>query len=165
MSRRLTFLVALLAVLGAVITGYLTIQHGSGNSPACVVGHGCTVIASSKYAHVGALPTASFGLLTYLTVLMLSVVRLSGPPPNVERTFRRVSLAITTGGTLLSGWLMYVAFVELSASCVWCIGSASTITLMFLLLAAQSRPGLADEQENTGASESLSEPGDPELAD
>ncbi len=145
MNSRLIPVLVVLALVGAAITGYLTMQHGRGVSPAWLVGHGCAVIASSKYAHIGILPTASLGLLSYLLLALLSGSRLLEPPEEIETAMRYSTLAISFIGTAFSAWLMYVAISVLHASCIWCIGSATTMTLIFVIslvdLRLSSEPG------------------------
>ena len=132
-NSRLALAVTVLSLVGAGITAYLTLEHGQGNSPACIVGHGCSVIASSKYAHIGSLPTASLGLFAYLVLALVSGSRMLQPPEEIERTMRYLALGIAFAGAAFSGWLMYLAISVLHATCIWCISSAVTITLIFVL--------------------------------
>jgi uncharacterized membrane protein len=121
-----------LSLIGAGVTAYLTVEHGRGEGPACIIGHSCTLIATSEYAHIGALPTASLGLLAYLVLLVLSGLRLLDPPVEVAARLRQAALTISGVGTAFSAWLMYVAVFDLEAACLWCITSAVTITLLLM---------------------------------
>jgi uncharacterized membrane protein len=137
---RLTWAALALALFGAGITAYLTVEHGRGGSPACIIGHGCTVIASSEYAHIGDLPTASLGLLTYLVIAVLAGMRLFlGPPPEVAVRLRQAALALTVIGTAFSAFLMYIALFDLKATCPWCIGSAVTMTPLLIVTVVEMR--------------------------
>jgi uncharacterized membrane protein len=133
MKSRTLIATFLLGIVGALITGYLTLEHGRGESPACLVGHGCTVIASSKHAHIGVFPTAALGLLAYLMVAMLAGARLVNPPEDVEAILRIGSFAISFIAFIFTLWLMYIAMFVLEATCTWCIASAVTITSIFVL--------------------------------
>ena len=146
MKSRLLIATLLLAIAGALITGYLTLEHGRGESPACLVGHGCAVIASSKYAHIGVFPTAALGLFSYLMLAMLAGARLMEPPEEVESLMRLGSLAISLIAFVFTVWLIYIAEFVLHATCVWCLGSATTITTIFVLNAVDTRRWMRDRQ-------------------
>ena len=147
-GRWLTWAALVLALVGAGITAYLTLEHGRGEAAACIIGHGCTVIASSKYAHIGDLPTASLGLLAYLVLAVFSGMRLLSPPPEVATRLRQVSLVIAAAGTGFSAFLMYVALFDLHATCLWCIASATTITLLLIATVAEMALGRRQVAEN-----------------
>jgi uncharacterized membrane protein len=146
MKSRLLIATFLLAIFGAVITGYLTLEHGRGESPACLVGHGCAVIASSKYAHISVFPTAALGLFTYLVLAMLAGARLLEPPEDIEKVLRFGSLAISLIAFAFTAWLLYIAEFVLHATCTWCIASAVTITSIFVLNAVDMRRWMRDRQ-------------------
>lgn len=138
MNSRLLITTVLLGVVGALITGYLTLEHGRGESPACLVGHGCAVIASSKYAHIGVIPTAALGLFAYLLLAMLAAARLMGPPDDIAKLLRIGSFAISLVAFVFTAWLIYIAEFVLHATCTWCIASALTITSIFVLNAVDT---------------------------
>lgn len=140
-----------LSLIGAGITAYLTLEHGSGGSPACVVGHGCQVISSSEYAHIGDLPTASIGLLAYLTLGVLAAMRLfMNPPVEIAVRLRQASAVIAFIGTAFSAFLMYIAFFDLEATCLWCIASAVTMTLILAVTILEMR--IPDDDEDFSSS-------------
>ena len=146
-GSKLAWVTLALSLIGAGITAYLTFEHGRGESPACVIGHGCTVIASSKYAHIGDLPTASLGLLTYLILGFLSAMRLANPPAEVATRLRQATLAIAIIGTAFSAFLMYIALFDLKATCLWCIGSATTMTLLLVVTVVDMRAARAEAED------------------
>jgi uncharacterized membrane protein len=131
--ERLAPVLLALAALGAGITGYLTLEHGRGGAPLCVVGHGCEVIATSAYAHVGPIPSAAFGLFLYLVLGVLFALRLAGPPPEVGLLLRRAAFGLCLAGVIVSAWLTYVAIFSLHATCAWCLGSAATLLALTVL--------------------------------
>lgn len=139
-GKNLTPAALILSLLGAGITAYLTLEHGSGGSPACVVGHGCQVISSSEYAHIGDFPTASIGLLAYLTLGVLASMRLFlDPPVEIATRMRQAALGISLIGTAFSAFLMYIAIFDLEATCLWCIASATTMTLLLVVALLEMR--------------------------
>jgi uncharacterized membrane protein len=146
MNSRMLIATLILGIIGALITGYLTLEHGRGESPACLVGHGCAAIASSKYAHIGVFPTAALGLFTYLVLAMLAGARLLEPPEDIEKVMRFGSLAISLIAFVFTAWLLYIAEFVLHATCTWCIASAVCITSIFVLNALDTRRWMRDRQ-------------------
>lgn len=138
-GRPLPLVGLVLALLGAGVSGYLTIEHGRGASPICGIGQGCEVVAQSSYAALGGIPTAAFGMLMYLVLAVLYGVRLLSPPPAaVDASFRSIALAVTLLGAGVSGWLTYVQLFVLDAVCVWCATSAGLVMLLLVLAVADA---------------------------
>ena len=138
-----------LCLVGAAVSGYLTIEHGRGASPICAFGKGCEIVAQSAYASVGRIPTSAFGLLMYLTLGVLYLVRLlAAPPARVDRAFRLAALALVFIGVGTSAWLTYVELYVIHAVCIWCVTSAIVVSLLLvlavpdLLIAGQPSPEL-----------------------
>ncbi len=126
-----------LSLLGAGVSGYLTVEHGRGASPLCAFGQGCAVVAQSAYASLWGVPTAAFGLLMYLKVSVLYGVLLFSPPPfEVQRAFRWATLAIVLAGFGVSAWLAYVQLYVLNAVCIWCASSEAIVTLLLAVAVA-----------------------------
>jgi uncharacterized membrane protein len=122
-----------LALVGAGITAYLTIEHGRGAAPVCAIGHGCQVVAASAYARVGAVPTAALGLLMYLLLALSQGMLMLDPPPYVSLRIRQFAAALAVVGTGFSAWLTYVEFAVLHAFCLWCTASAVTVALLAVI--------------------------------
>jgi uncharacterized membrane protein len=131
-SRPSALIVAMLvlSILGAGITAYLTFEHGRGSLPACVVGHGCEVVAQSSYAHVGPIPSAAFGLLGYLLLTGAFVMRLMRPPEDVDLLLIRATLAMALTGFGVSAFLTVISIFELEATCTFCLASALDLTIL-----------------------------------
>jgi uncharacterized membrane protein len=140
--------VALLALIGLLISGYLSMyNYGLLGVIQCSTG-GCLVVQSSAYAWFPprtvsdfGVPVALMGLGAYLTLLVLAVV---GLQPRWTRS-RGIALAIfgfSAVGVLFSAWLTYLEAAVIHAWCQWCVISAILITLIFLF----SIPGLRAAQ-------------------
>jgi uncharacterized membrane protein len=123
-----------LCLIGAAVSGYLTIEHGRGASPICAFGKGCEIVAQSAYASVGRIPTSAFGLLMYLTVGVLYLVRLvAAPPARVDWAFRLAVLVLVFIGAGMSAWLTYVELYVIHAVCIWCVTSVIVVGLLLAL--------------------------------
>jgi len=119
-------------LIGIGISGYLTWSHLAGQSPYCGGYHGCATVQNSPYAEIGGIPVASIGLLGYLILLGLSLLR---DRVQGEMVFY---LSATLFGTALIGFLysLYLTYLEafvIRAWCFWCVTSALVITVIFAL--------------------------------
>ena len=130
-----------LAIVGSGISGYLSFEHGREGALVCGVGHGCQVVAASSYAHLGPLPTASYGMFMYLMLTAVYGTRLIiRPSVQVVLSLRVGTTIVTCVGTGISAWLTYVELYILHAVCFWCVMSAITITFLLIVAAAEFIP-------------------------
>jgi uncharacterized membrane protein len=124
-ERRLRLVIALIAVLGLAVAGYLTYVHYAELEPLCVGGGGgCERVQSSDYAELAGIPVAVLGVAGYALILASLAV-----PGDAGRV----------GGALLAligfGFSIYLTWVELfeiDAVCQWCVVSAVLMTVLAL---------------------------------
>jgi uncharacterized membrane protein len=107
-----------LAVLGALISAYLTWTHFAGLTPVCTgSGEGCETVQSSRYASVLGIPVALLGLIAYGGLIFSTVL------------WRELGIylgfLISLVGTLFSGYLTYLEIFVIGALCQWCLASAA----------------------------------------
>jgi uncharacterized membrane protein/glutaredoxin len=138
-------LIGVIAIIGALTTGYLTLTHFQGQSVACPTS-GCDSVLSSQYAKVGSLPLSLFGTLAYSAMAFFSL----GPlaiNANENRDLRKkledsTWLLLLIGATsmvVFSGYLMFLLFFKINAGiCIYCVASA-TFTVAMLLLTLMGR--------------------------
>lgn len=145
--RNSRYLIAAIAALGALNTGYITATRLFGGATACPT-KGCELVLSSNYATVFGLPLSLFGLLAYLTVGGLAIAPiLVSPEKNKELRQKLETLtwlplfAITTAMLVFSAYLMYIMATEFIAQygfqsiCIYCVVSALfALTLVVLTL-------------------------------
>jgi uncharacterized membrane protein len=129
--------VAVLALLGIFVSGYLSLYKlGYLGFIQCTTG-GCETVQSSRYAMLMGKPVALWGLGAYLLLLALA---LAGLQPRWARA-RWVGIAIfavAAAGVVFTAYLTYLEAYVIHAWCQWCLVSAALITLIFL----SSIPGL-----------------------
>ena len=119
----------IVALTGFADATYLTIKHYEGAIPPCSVVAGCESVLTSKYSTFFGVPVAFFGALYYVTIGTLMFLYLDSR--NAKHLIRG---AKGTGiGVLASGWFVYAQLGILDAICLYCMGSAITSTLLFLL--------------------------------
>jgi uncharacterized membrane protein len=135
LERSIAALIALLALAGAGVAGYLTYVHWFDKSIACVGLHSCAEVAQSDYAWVWNVPVAFLGLLGYLAIFAASTFWL-----RVGNRFDvRPLLAIwgmSLAGFAYSVYLTYVELFVIDAVCIWCASSAIIMTVVFLVATA-----------------------------
>ncbi len=132
-------IIAGIATIGAVGTGYLTAVKLTQGTAACPTS-GCDVVLSSPYATVFGLPLSLFGFLGYLSMMAFAVAPLFVNSPE-QRQLRSnlenwTGLLLFVGGTammIFSAYLIYLLAFVIKADCTYCIGSALFSASLFVL--------------------------------
>lgn len=138
-----------IAIVGAILTAYLTINKLTGGSVACTVeaaqSGGCSDVLNSPYAMVFGLPLSLFGFLAYVSMATFALAPLFVNPDENKALRKQLEnwtwLLLLAGGTAMavfSGYLMYILATELKTPCPYCIGSA-IFSLSLLVLTIVGR--------------------------
>jgi uncharacterized membrane protein len=107
-----------LAVMGALISAYLTWTHFAGLTPVCTgSGEGCQTVQSSRYAFILGIPVALLGLIAYGGLIFSAVLW--------RETGIYLGFLISLVGTLFSAYLTYLEIFVIGALCQWCLASAA----------------------------------------
>ncbi len=117
------------ALIGFADAAYLTIEHFRGIVPPCTLTSGCEQVLTSSYSVVFGVPVALLGALFYLLVAAGAFAYLEGKH---EKIFR-YSQAITIFGLLASVWFVFLQVFILHSYCLYCMVSALTSTILFVL--------------------------------
>lgn len=132
--------VAALAVVGMLITGYLSFSSlGSAAPLFCGPESGCDVVQNSTYSTLLGLPVSLWGFGLYVLVLWSAITM----PPRLKRWQRLAWLS--TIGLGISLYLTITGLVALDAWCVWCMASQVTMIALFatvMLRRPESAPGM-----------------------
>ena len=115
-----------LAAIGLAIAAYLTVVHYAGFAPVCAVSGGCEKVQASSYAKLAGVPIAVLGVIGYLAILGLSLVR------DTEDT-RLAAAATALGGVGFSAYLTYRELFTIHAICQWCAASAVIMAALAVL--------------------------------
>jgi len=145
MHRQSRYLIAAVAILGAINTAYLTATKLFGGAAACPT-NGCEQVLSSQYAEIFGLPLALFGLLAYLGMAGFALAPLAVSPEkdkqlrsNLENWTWLLLFAGSTAMLVFSGYLMYIMFSLFVANygaaglCYYCLASAIFALALFVL--------------------------------
>jgi uncharacterized membrane protein len=128
--QRVPQLLALLAVLGLGVSGYLVATH-YGDQPIECGGVGdCNYVNSSEYASVGGIPVSVLGVAMYVG-LLAAAVYWSLKPADEKRMIAYWGLALS--GVGYAAYLTYVELEILHAICVYCVISAGILAVSFLI--------------------------------
>jgi uncharacterized membrane protein len=117
-----------LAVLGFLISAYLTWTHFAGLAPICTgSGQGCETVQASRYATILGIPVALLGLISYGGLIVSAALW--------GEIGIYLGFLISLVGTLFSAYLTYLEVFVIGALCQWCVASA-VITVAALICTA-----------------------------
>jgi uncharacterized membrane protein len=120
-----------LAILGILVSTYMTIFKLTENPYMCLGNGGCSTVNNSKYAVVYGVPVAVVGMGGYLAILLLLLFERRVPSLADNGTLVVFGLALI--GFLFTLYLIYVEFALLHALCPFCVTSQVTMTILFIL--------------------------------
>ncbi len=129
LNNSISMAILVFSFLGALDAMYLAAHHYLSTPLPCTLFSGCEVVTTSQYATIGPISIAIPGLLYYLTIFF-------GMLAYREFRFRlilRGILALVTVGVCFSAWLVYIQGWILHAWCQYCLFSAATTTILFVL--------------------------------
>ncbi|NCO75976.1 MAG: hypothetical protein GW795_05600 [Cyanobacteria bacterium] len=149
-QRNSRFIIGAIAIVGLILTIYLTILKLSGGEVACTANGsgGCNSVLDSAYAYPldpqgkTGIPLTVFGSLAYFTMAILALAPLFiNPEKNkelrqkLEKSSWWLMLLVTFAMAAFSSYLMYVLAFKLQAVCPYCISSALfSFTLLTLTI-------------------------------
>ncbi|MHB1133764.1 MAG: vitamin K epoxide reductase family protein [Chloroflexota bacterium] len=127
-----------LAVLGVGVAGYLAVTYLNNAQLVCYGLGDCDRVQTSAYARVYGVPVAVFGLLAFVAIAALALVRLV---LKGDLGYLAVLGVWTLGlsGSIFSAYLTYVEFFVIYAACPWCLTSAALTVVISLLAWLQMR--------------------------
>ena len=124
----LTVVLLVLTACGIALTTYLSYTTLFEAHPAfCGEGSGCDLVQSSRWATFLGMPTATWGLLTYLVMAVLAWRARTKPKSWTPLIF------VAVGGFGISAYLTVISIVQIEATCAYCLASFGTITAIMVL--------------------------------
>lgn len=128
-----TWLIPLLCLFGIAVASYLSYVEITQTEAVCgPVGH-CNTVQQSPYARLfGFLPVGLVGILGYIGIIAAWGIMKIGPP-SWEDIAKIILWVFTLTGTLFSIYLTFLEPFVIGASCSWCLSSAVTITVLFII--------------------------------
>lgn len=127
-SSRALVLFGAVAFVGLLDSAYLTAKHYAGSALSCGFFTGCEQVTTSAYSEVFGIPIALFGSLYYLFWMLAAIFYFD----TGSSLFFRV-LPFTVLGFITSLGLMGIQVFILDAICLYCVISATSSTLLFII--------------------------------
>jgi uncharacterized membrane protein len=125
-------LIAMLALSGVFLATYLTLYKlGIIGTLACAVGS-CETVNTSRYARFLGLPVAAWGIGFYVAVFAVALAGIQERFADV-RAVSLVLVALSGWGVLFSAYLTYLELFVIDAICMWCVGSALLVAVLFVV--------------------------------
>lgn len=125
-DRALRVGVAVVALAGLGVAGYLTYVHYRPAALLCTAGGGCETVQESDYAELLGTPVALLGLVGYMTVLALVIWDTA-----LARTLT-AAIALTAAGFAV--YLIVLQAFVIDAWCVWCLVNDLAVVPLLALL-------------------------------
>lgn len=122
---------AIVALAGLADSVYLTVHHYTAEPVPCSIIEGCEQVLNSQWAEWGGIPLAAFGAAAYFVAFSLALLTVFGD----SRTWRLYGVQATIMACF-SGWLIYVQASLIGAFCQFCLLSAISSIILFLIFIA-----------------------------
>jgi uncharacterized membrane protein len=123
------FAFIVVSLLGFLDATYLTVKHYLGTPIECSIFEGCEKVTASPYATVAGIPVALLGAIYYLAIFLLTVAYLD----TKREAIMSFAARLTPIGFLASLWFVYLQLFVIKAICPYCVISAATSAILFIL--------------------------------
>ena len=137
-----------LALAGCFISVFLTVKYVQNADIPCMSGAGdCNAVANDKaawglgVAALKAVPTPALGLLMYVSLAGLAMARVISAGPELARKAGIGQWLLALAGVGVSGYLTWREAAVIHHWCVWCVGSAIIVLVIFMISSAERLGG------------------------
>jgi uncharacterized membrane protein len=125
--------------MGLGISGYTAYTALADIAPMCGPVAGCSAVQESEYSKLLGIPMGVLGLIGYSIILVTWLFARRLSPQNGG--WYALPWAIALFGVLFSLRLTALELFVIGATCLWCLGSAVSITMALWLLSGYTREG------------------------
>ena len=124
MDEMMRWVIAILSVIGAVVSGLALQVHYSTTTEPCSINErwDCGVVNHSPFAVIGQVPVAAIGIAGYLALVVLALMR--------QRFLLHVVALV---GLIFALRLTFIEEFDLLVWCLYCVISQGMIALISLL--------------------------------
>jgi uncharacterized membrane protein len=128
----------IVALLGFADSTYLTVEHYMGVIPPCTLVSGCEAVLTSAYSTIAGVPVSLLGALYYLVICVgvfayLESKHIAQEVKAHHHAILKSVLYLTVLGFLMSMWFLYLQAFVIHFYCLYCLGSATSSTLLFII--------------------------------
>jgi uncharacterized membrane protein len=120
-----------LAIMGLLVSIYMTIYKITSNDNMCIGSKDCSVVNASRYSEIYGIPVAVLGVVGYAAILAILLLERNPGFFNQNGTMLLFGLSLT--GFLFTLYLIFIEVALIKAYCPFCIASQTAMTLIFIL--------------------------------
>lgn len=131
MDTRLSKITIALAIIGLLVSIYMTIYKVTSNDSMCIGSQDCSVVNASRYSEVNGVPVAVIGAVGYAA--LLAILWFEQKPGFFHQNGTMIFFGIALIGFLFNIYLIFVEIALIKAYCPFCITSQVAMTLIFIL--------------------------------
>ncbi|RJP52879.1 MAG: vitamin K epoxide reductase family protein [Anaerolineaceae bacterium] len=120
-----------LAIIGLLVSIYMTVYKYTGNEGMCLGSGDCSTVNASRFSEVNGIPVAVVGIVGYMAIL--GVHFLEKRNALFEKNGSLLIFGMGLAGFVFILWLIYVEIALLKAICPFCVASQAAMTLIFII--------------------------------
>ena len=128
---KVTIALVTLAIMGLLVSIYMTIYKITSNDNMCIGSKDCSVVNASRYSEIYGIPVAVLGVVGYAAILAILLLERNPGFFNQNGTMLLFGLSLT--GFLFTLYLIFIEVALIKAYCPFCIASQTAMTLIFFL--------------------------------
>jgi uncharacterized membrane protein len=128
---KVTIALVTLAIMGLLVSIYMTIYKITSNDNMCIGSKDCSVVNASRYSEIYGIPVAVLGVVGYAAILAILLLERNPGFFNQNGTMLLFGLSLT--GFLFTLYLIFIEVALIKAYCPFCIASQTAMTLIFIL--------------------------------
>ena len=128
---KVTIALVTLAIMGLLVSIYMTIYKITSNDNMCIGSKDCSVVNASRYSELYGIPVAVFGVLGYAAIL--AVLLLERKRGFFSQNGNMLLFGLSLTGFLFTLYLIFLEIALIKAYCPFCIASQATMTIIFIL--------------------------------
>lgn len=131
MDKRLIQIIVGLAIIGLLVSIYMTVYKFTKIEAMCIGSGACSAVNASRYSEVNGIPVALIGVGGYAAILAL--LFLEQKPGFFQENGTMILFGVTLVGFLFTLYLIYAEIFFIRALCPFCLASQAVMTVIFIL--------------------------------
>ena len=131
MDKRLRQIAIALAIVGLLVSIYMTIYKLTNNDAMCIGSSGCSEVNASRYSEINSIPVAVLGVIGY--AIILALLFLEQRPGFFQQNGTLLFFGVSLLGFLFTLYLIYVEVTLIKAYCPFCLTSQAVMTIIFII--------------------------------
>lgn len=131
MEKRLQQITIALAIIGLLVSIYMTIYKFTSNEAMCIGSTGCSEVNASRYSEINGIPVAVLGVVGYAAILAL--LFLEQRPGFFQQNGTMLFFGVSLVGFLFTIYLIYLEIALIKAYCPFCLASQAVMIAIFII--------------------------------